>query len=100
VFCVGDCFLIANPARLHLAPAQCVFIAADDESKIVFETSDGIDVVGSFDSMGLREDLLRGIYGKPILSAQRVFLLMSGTFCSLRLREAVCHPAARYHPHR
>ena len=33
-----------------------------DLSKVEFTTSDGVDVVPTFDSMGLREDLLRGIY--------------------------------------
>ena len=33
-----------------------------DLSKVEFATSDGVDVVPTFDSMGLREDLLRGIY--------------------------------------
>lgn len=32
------------------------------EDKMAFETSDGVDVVPSFDALGLREDLLRGIY--------------------------------------
>jgi len=34
----------------------------NDMSKIQFETSEGVDVTPTFDSMGLREDLLRGIY--------------------------------------
>ena len=33
----------------------------DDES-LVFETSEGVAVAASFDAMGLKEDLLRGIY--------------------------------------
>ena len=33
-----------------------------DLSKVEFTTSDGVDVLPTFDSMGLREDLLRGIY--------------------------------------
>lgn len=34
----------------------------DDLSKVQFETSNEVDVTPTFDSMGLREDLLRGIY--------------------------------------
>jgi ATP-dependent RNA helicase len=32
------------------------------DSKLVFETSEDVKVVNSFDSLGLKEDLLRGIY--------------------------------------
>lgn len=34
----------------------------DDLSNVEFETSEDVEVIGSFDSMHLREDLLRGIY--------------------------------------
>lgn len=34
----------------------------DDLSIVEFETSEEIDVVPTFDRMGLNEDLLRGIY--------------------------------------
>ena len=34
----------------------------DDMSKIEFETSEDVDVIPTFDSMRLREDLVRGIY--------------------------------------
>jgi ATP-dependent RNA helicase len=33
-----------------------------DDEKLVFETSDGVKVVSTFDQMNLKEDLLRGIY--------------------------------------
>ena len=33
-----------------------------DDSEMSFETSGGVKVVTSFDQMGLKEDLLRGIY--------------------------------------
>jgi len=32
------------------------------DSKIVFETSANVKVVSSFEQMGLKEDLLRGVY--------------------------------------
>lgn len=40
----------------------------DDLSNVEFETSENVDVIPSFDSMQLKEDLLRGIYayGKPV----------------------------------
>ena len=48
----------------------------DDElQKVEFETSEEVDVVPTFDSMGIREDLLRGIYAygfeKPSAIQQR-----------------------------
>ena len=50
---------------------------------IHFETSKGVKVVGSFDSMGLQEDLLRGIYeygfDKPSAIQQRAVVpIISG----------------------
>jgi ATP-dependent RNA helicase len=35
---------------------------AEKDSEMVFETSSDVKVVSSFDQMGLREDLVRGIY--------------------------------------
>jgi len=47
----------------------------DDDSKLVFETSGDVEVVSTFDSMGLKEELLRGIYNygfeKPSAIQQR-----------------------------
>ena len=34
----------------------------DDLANVEFETSEDVDVIPTFDSMGLRDDLLRGIY--------------------------------------
>jgi len=34
----------------------------DDLANVEFETSDNVEVIKNFDSMGLKEDLLRGIY--------------------------------------
>eukprot|EP00741_Cyanophora_paradoxa_P008553 tig00001339_g8278.t1 len=49
-----------------------------DDSKLEFETTPGVDVIKSFDSMGLRDDLLRGIYGygmeKPSAIQQRAIV--------------------------
>ncbi len=50
----------------------------DEGEEIHFETSKGVKVVTSFDNMGLKEDLLRGIYGygfeKPSAIQQRAIL--------------------------
>jgi ATP-dependent RNA helicase len=37
-------------------------ILNEDLSNVEFETSEDVEVVPTFDSMGLREELLRGIY--------------------------------------
>ena len=40
----------------------------DDDSKLEFETSEDVEIVPSFDAMGLKDELLRGIYayGAPL----------------------------------
>jgi len=47
----------------------------DELANVEFETSEGVEVVPTFDKMGLREDLLRGIYSygfeKPSAIQQR-----------------------------
>ena len=47
----------------------------EELTKVEFETSEEVDVVPTFDSMGIREDLLRGIYAygfeKPSAIQQR-----------------------------
>lgn len=35
---------------------------AEDLSNVEFETSEDVEVIPTFDNMGLREELLRGIY--------------------------------------
>ena len=37
-------------------------VIAEDDAKIVFETSEEVSVTPTFDAMKIREDLLRGIY--------------------------------------
>lgn len=37
-------------------------VLTDDLKSVEFETSEDVDVTPTFDSMGLREELLRGIY--------------------------------------
>lgn len=46
----------------------------NSEDALDFTLSDGVDVLPSFDAMGLKEDLLRGIYAygeRPFLSCFR-----------------------------
>ncbi|CAM0952145.1 unnamed protein product [Alopecurus aequalis] len=56
---------------------------AMDGVNLTFETSPAVEVVGSFDQMGIRDDLLRGIYAcgleKPSAVQQRAILpIISG----------------------
>ena len=65
----------------------------DASENMTISLSDDVEVLPSFDSMGLKEDLLRGIYAygkdpdKNISSL--VFIILSN-----RLRKTVSHPAA------
>jgi ATP-dependent RNA helicase len=49
-----------------------------DDDNLTFETSPGVEVVSSFDQMGIKDDLLRGIYNygfeKPSAIQQRAVL--------------------------
>lgn len=44
-------------------------IISEDLSNVEFDTSEDVEVIPTFDSMGLRDELLRGIYtyGKTII---------------------------------
>ena len=44
------------------ARAQRKALLGDEDATMVFETSKEVSVVNTFDRMGLREDLIRGIY--------------------------------------
>lgn len=44
------------------APGRKRLLKEEDMTKVEFETSEEVDVTPTFDTMGLREDLLRGIY--------------------------------------
>ncbi|KAG6391378.1 hypothetical protein SASPL_149132 [Salvia splendens] len=57
--------------------------AMEDDSKLVFETSKGVEPILSFDEMGIKEDLLRGTYNygfeKPSAIQQRALVpIISG----------------------
>lgn len=54
-----------------------------DDTKLVFETSKGVEPITSFDEMGIKDELLRGIYNygfeKPSAIQQRAVLpIISG----------------------
>ncbi len=75
---------LPTAAAAHLTEAACPFPpcskggVAEGDEQMEFETSKGVKVVSSFDAMGLREDLLRGIYQfgfeKPSAIQQRAIL--------------------------
>jgi ATP-dependent RNA helicase len=53
------------------------------DAEVVFETSKGVSTVATFDAMGIREDLLRGLYAygfeKPSAIQQRAVVpILSG----------------------
>lgn len=52
--------------------------AAAEDEKLVFETTEGIEPITSFDEMGIKNDLLRGIYAygfeKPSAIQQRAVM--------------------------
>uniref|UniRef100_A0A3B3I8I5 RNA helicase n=1 Tax=Oryzias latipes TaxID=8090 RepID=A0A3B3I8I5_ORYLA len=56
-------------------PGRRRLLKEEDMTKVEFETSEEVDVTPTFDTMGLREDLLRGIYAygfeKPSAIQQR-----------------------------
>ncbi|CAM8936339.1 unnamed protein product [Rhodiola kirilowii] len=49
-----------------------------DDEKLIFDTTEGVQVIQTFDEMGIKNDLLRGIYGygfeKPSAIQQRAVL--------------------------
>ena len=53
-------------------------VMSDDLRNIEFETSEDVDVTPTFDSMGLREDLLRGIYAYGMAVDHQLHILI---FC-------------------
>lgn len=62
-----------HPKCLELIPeTRCVFVSPNTRyilpdplnyvQKLIFESSEAVSVVSTFDDLGLKEDLLRGIY--------------------------------------
>ena len=54
----------------------------EEDEELNFETSKGVKVISSFDNMGLKEELLRGLYAygfeKPSAIQQRAVLPIIG----------------------
>lgn len=52
--------------------------SVDEDEALIFETTPGVDVVPTFDSMGLKAELLRGVYNygfeKPSAIQQRAIV--------------------------
>jgi len=50
-------------------------VLVEDNESVIYETSPGVEILGSFDGMGIRQDLMRGIYAygfeKPSAIQQR-----------------------------
>ncbi|KAM8945472.1 eukaryotic initiation factor 4A-III [Pelodytes ibericus] len=64
-----------GPAGVTSGSSRKRLMREEDMTKVEFETSEEVDVTPTFDTMGLREDLLRGIYAygfeKPSAIQQR-----------------------------
>ena len=68
-------------------------VVEEDLANVEFETSEDVEVIPTFDSMGLREDLLRGIYAygmlttlklcKPILGGFQLQIFRNSTYFSM-----------------
>ncbi|EPQ16444.1 Eukaryotic initiation factor 4A-III [Myotis brandtii] len=67
--------MAATATMANSGSARKRLLKEEDMTKVEFETSEEVDVTPTFDTMGLREDLLRGIYAygfeKPSAIQQR-----------------------------
>ncbi|KAF6093490.1 eukaryotic translation initiation factor 4A3 [Phyllostomus discolor] len=67
--------MAAAATMANSGSARKRLLKEEDMTKVEFETSEEVDVTPTFDTMGLREDLLRGIYAygfeKPSAIQQR-----------------------------
>ena len=52
---------LGNPSKFKMSSRR-VQAFSDDLKNVEFETSEEVEVTPTFDSMGLREELIRGIY--------------------------------------
>ena len=65
----------------------------DEDEAMEFSLSDGVDVVPSFDAMGLKEDLLRGIYAYGEIFIVVIFFFPIYSCSFFRIRAAICYSA-------
>ena len=49
-------------------------VVEEDLANVEFETSEDVEVIPTFDSMGLREDLLRGILAQKLRQREECWL--------------------------
>lgn len=103
------CFLLLRTVMTHLhSPFPLTFTALAEND--VYETSAGVDVIPSFDQMGLKDKLLQGIYNYGLSaeisapaclqpSTMNSHSHMAAGLYVCRLPEALRHPAARNHAH-
>lgn len=64
-FLVDSIFQNYNRKIAIMAASEVSFnrkIISEDLSNVEFDTSEDVEVIPTFDSMGLRDELLRGIY--------------------------------------
>lgn len=64
-------------------------VLEEDLKNIEFETSEDVDVTPTFDHMGLREDLLRGIYAYGLYFARAIQLMRNVIYVSFRLNNCL-----------
>lgn len=57
----------------------------DDLANVEFETSEDVEVVSSFDKMGLNAELLRGIYSYGSFLDKQMFYYIIYVFLMFRL---------------
>lgn len=75
----GFGIMAATATMATSGSARKRLLKEEDMTKVEFETSEEVDVTPTFDTMGLREDLLRGIYAYGGARASRRGNLADGT---------------------
>jgi ATP-dependent RNA helicase len=60
----------------------------DDLANVEFETSEDVEVIPTFDSMGLREDLLRGVYAYGKISPESLLFKFCKRALSITLAKS------------
>ncbi len=71
----------------------------DDLSNVEFETSEDVEVIPSFDSLQLKEDLLRGIYAYGMSGLRSITIDINIIHILLlinRFRKTVCNTTKSY----
>lgn len=70
-------------------------VITEDLSNVEFETSEDVEVISTFDTMGLREELLRGIYAYGTYKRKDVLFIILNLnkeilFCRFLILVAFC----------